>query len=225
MAMKPLSEVLASMPSEITAEPTQKPVAVVTEQDTRVVAKLFEQLKVIFPGWQRAFPTPDMQTRALREWTVALVEANCTSREQLTQGMRIARSEGGEWFPSTSRFIKWCDITPESLGLPTLDSALREVSCRRFTHPAVELAAKATSWECKTLTAEKYRPVFDQAYMQLVRRVMAGDDLHAELLKGLPTKDAIQHSHEYYRETGLRGVSSLRKLLRGRSDETGQEVA
>ena len=124
MTMKPLSEVLAGMPSELPVTPVRPVAAVVTEQDTQVVAMLFEQLKVIFPAWQRAFPNPEMQARALREWTVALVEANCTSREQLSQGMRTARSQGGEWFPSTSRFIRWCQITPESLGLPSLDTAL-----------------------------------------------------------------------------------------------------
>ena len=55
MAMKPLSEVLANMPSEIQTVPVRPVVASVTEQDTQVVARLFEQLKVIFPAWQRAF--------------------------------------------------------------------------------------------------------------------------------------------------------------------------
>ncbi|MFR9719901.1 replication protein P [Aeromonas diversa] len=221
MALKPLSEVLAGMPSEVGSIPVRPVAASVSEQDTQVVAKLFEQLKVIFPAWQRAFPNPEMQARALREWTVALVEANCTSREQLSQGMRTARSQGGEWFPSTSRFIKWCEITPESLGLPTLELALREVACRRFTHPAVELAARATSWECRTLTMDQYRPVFEQAYLQLVRRVMAGEDLHAEVLKGLPPKPSIQHSPEYYQDTGQRGVASLRALFRRRQAGEG----
>lgn len=223
MTMKPLSEVLASMPSEMPSVPVRPVATVVTEQDTQVVSKLLEQLKVIFPAWQRAFPTPEMQARALREWTVALVESNCTSREQLSQGMRVARSQEIPFFPGPGMFIGWCEITPESLGLPTLDLALREVACRRFTHPAVELAARATSWECRTLTLEQYRPVFEQAYMQLVRRVMAGEDLHAEVLKGLPTKANIQHSPEFYQDTGQRGVAGLRALFRRRS--AGEDAA
>ncbi|HHQ4895132.1 TPA: replication protein P [Aeromonas veronii] len=214
MTMKPLSEALAGMPSELPVMPVRPVAAVVTEQDTQVVAMLFEQLKVVFPAWQRAFPNPEMQARALREWTVALVEANCTSRDQLSQGMRTARSQGGEWFPSTSRFIRWCQITPESMGLPSLDTALVEVRTRRYTHPAVELAAKATSWERQTLSLDAYRPVFEQAYAQLLRRVVAGEDLGTEVRKGLPTREQVQHSPEYYQQAGQRGVESLKALFK-----------
>ncbi|MBS4689873.1 replication protein P [Aeromonas veronii] len=214
MTMRPLSEVLAGMPSELPITPVRQVAAVVTERDTQVVSKLIEQLKVIFPAWQRSFPTLEMQERALREWTVALVEANCTSRDQLSQGMRVARSQEIPFFPGPGMFIKWCEITPESLGLPTVDAALVEVRTRRFTHPAVELAAKATSWERQTLSLDDYRPVFEQAYAQLLRRVVAGEDLGAEVRKGLPTREQIQHSPEYYQQTGQRGVESLKALFK-----------
>ncbi|MGL5597936.1 MAG: replication protein P [Aeromonas sp.] len=220
MALRSLSEVLDGMPSAMPSTPSRSVPAAVTERDARLVAGLFEQLKVVFPAWQRAFPSPEMQARALREWTVALVEANCTSREQLQLGMRMARSQGGEWFPSTSRFIKWCVVTPESLGLPTLDTALAEVRTRRYSHPAVKLAAKATSWELQTLSAEAYRSVFDQAYVQLVRRMMAGEDLNAEVSKGLPARSQIQHSPEFYQQAGLRAIGELKKLF-GRGDHRG----
>lgn len=214
MTMRPLSEVLAGMPSELPITPVRQVAAVVTERDTQVVSKLIEQLKVIFPAWQRSFPTLEMQERALREWTVALVEANCTSRDQLSQGMRVARSQEIPFFPGPGMFIKWCEITPESMGLPSLDTALVEVRTRRYTHPAVELAAKATSWERQTLSLDAYRPVFEQAYAQLLRRVVAGEDLGAEVRKGLPTREQIQHSPEYYQQAGQRGVESLKALFK-----------
>jgi len=214
MTMRPLSEVLAGMPSELPVTPVRQVAAVVTERDTQVVSKLIEQLKVIFPAWQRSFPTLEMQERALREWTVALVEANCTSRDQLSQGMRVARSQEIPFFPGPGMFIKWCEITPESMGLPSLDTALVEVRTRRYTHPAVELAAKATSWERQTLSLDDYRPVFEQAYAQLLRRVVAGEDLGTEVRKGLPTREQVQHSPEYYQQAGQRGVESLKALFK-----------
>ena len=150
MTMKPLSEVLAGMPSELPVAPVRKVAAVVTERDTLVVSKLLEQLKVIFPAWQRSFPTPEMQDRALGEWTVALVEANCTSREQLSLGMRVARSQGIPFFPGPGMFIKWCEITPESMGLPSLDTALVEVhpSSRRAGRQGDELGAPNAQSGC-----------------------------------------------------------------------------
>lgn len=64
------------------------------------------------------------------------------------------------------------------------------------------------------MSLDAYRPVFEQAYAQLLRRVVAGEDLGAEVLKGLPTRVQIQHSPEFYQETGKRGVQSLRALFK-----------
>ncbi|WP_323970755.1 replication protein P [Aeromonas hydrophila] len=217
MSMKPLSTVLNDIACDVVGEvPVHQQMQPLTEHDTKTVSRLLEQLKAVFPAWQRAYPTEELQRSALAEWTRALVDAGCTSREQLQRGMRVARSKPHPWIPSTGEFIQWCQITPESLGLPTLDTALVEVRTRRFTHPAVELAAKATSWERQTLSLDAYRPVFEQAYAQLLRRVVAGENLGAEVLKGLPTRVHIQHSPEYYQKTGLRGVESLKALFKRR---------
>jgi len=72
------------------------------------------------------------------------------------------------------------------------------------------------SWERQTLSLDAYRPVFEQVYAQLLRRVVAGEDLGVEILKGLPTKEQIQHSAEYYQKTGLRCVESLKALFKRR---------
>ncbi|WP_323895295.1 replication protein P [Aeromonas caviae] len=179
-----------------------------------MVSMLFEQLKIVFPAWKHAFPNDDAQRRALAEWTRALVDAECTSREQLQLGMRVAREQEIPFFPSTGMFIKWCQITPEALGLPTVDQALADVVRHRKSHPAVVIAARATRFERQTLTADEYRKVFAQAYDQVVRRVMAGEDIEAEVLKGLPTREQIRHSPEFYQQAGQRGVASLKALFK-----------
>lgn len=187
-----------------------------TEHDARVVNTLLAQLKIIFPAWGKAFPTAQAEQRANQEWTKALVEANCTRRDQLERGMRVARQQDIPFFPSPGMFIKWCELTPESLGLPSVDQAFDDVARRRRSHPAVVLAARATRFERQTLTADEYRPVFAQAYEQLVRRLMAGEDLDAELHKALPSREQVTHSPEYYHQTGRQGVAKLKALLRGR---------
>lgn len=215
MTMKSLTEVLAKLPSDGSALPPVKPAAPrVTERDTQVVSKLLDQLKLIFPAWKQAFPTPEMQQGVLAVWTKALVEANCTSHQQLSQGMRVARSKDCPFFPSPGQFIQWCQITPEDLGLPNVEQALREVRNQRYSHPVVKRAAMATNWEMKTLSLDAYRPVFEQAYIQFVHRVMAGEDLEAELHKGLPTCEQIQRSPEDNQKDGLKGVANLRKLFK-----------
>lgn len=215
MGMKSLSTVLNDITAGGVAKvPVRQHIQPLTEHDTKTVSRLLEQLKAVFPAWQRAYPTEELQRSALAEWTRALVDAGCTTREQLQLGMRVARSKPHPWIPSTGEFIQWCQVTPELLGLPALDTALVEVRTRRFTHPAVELAARATSWERQTLSLEAYRPVFEQAYAQLLCRVVAGEDLGDEVLKGLPTREQIRHSPEFYQETGKRGVESLKALFK-----------
>ncbi|WED79827.1 replication protein P [Aeromonas media] len=215
MSMKPLIAVLNAMTVGDSVNPiTAPPQRALTDHDSQMVSLLFEQLKIVFPAWRHAFPSDDSQRRALAEWTRALVDADCTSREQLQLGMRIAREQEIPFFPSTGMFVKWCQITPEALGLPTLDQALADVARHRKSHPAVVIAARATRFERQTLTADEYRKVFAQAYDQVVRRVMAGEDIEAEVLKGLPTREQIRHNPEFYQQAGLRGVASLKALFK-----------
>ncbi|WP_420939134.1 replication protein P [Aeromonas veronii] len=215
MSMKPLSAVLNAMTVGDSVNPiTAPPQRALTDHDSQMVSLLFEQLKIVFPAWRHAFPSDDSQRRALAEWTRALVDADCTSREQLQLGMRVAREQEIPFFPSTGMFIKWCQITPEALGLPTVGQALADVARHRKSHPAVVIAARATRFERQTLTADEYRKVFAQAYDQVVRRVMAGEDIEAEVLKGLPTREQIQHNPEFYQQAGQRGVARLKALFK-----------
>lgn len=215
MSMKPLSAVLNAMTVGDSVNPiTAPPQHALTDHDSQMVSLLFEQLKIVFPAWRHAFPSDDSQRRALAEWTRALVDADCTSREQLQLGMRVAREQEIPFFPSTGMFIKWCQITPEALGLPTVDQALADVARHRKSHPAVVIAARATRFERQTLTADEYRKVFAQAYDQVVRRVMADEDIEAEVLKGLPTREQIRHNPEFYQQAGQRGVARLKALFK-----------
>jgi hypothetical protein len=215
MSMKPLSAVLNAMTvGDFVDEITAPPQRALTDHDSQMVSLLFEQLKIVFPAWRHAFQSDDSQRRALAEWTRALVDADCTSREQLQLGMRVAREQEIPFFPSTGMFIKWCQITPEALGLPTVDQALADVARHRKSHPAVVIAARATRFERQTLAADEYRKVFAQAYDQVVRRVMAGEDIEAEVLKGLPTREQIRHNPEFYQQAGQRGVASLKALFK-----------
>lgn len=187
--------------------------APISDKDAEVVGRLLERLKLVFPAWKRSFPTELAERRAGQEWTRALIDADCTSPEQLSRGMAQARLKVIPFFPSPGMFIEWCKVTPESVGMPSLDQALHEIARHRISHPAVKLAAMRTSFERGTLSASEYRPVFEYAYEEMVRRVMAGEDLEAHIKKALPTKDQIQHSHEYYKEAGLKGLALVKAQL------------
>lgn len=194
-------------------EPEKKPL-VISARDAQVVNDVFEKLTVIFPAWQRAFPTPETLKAARTEWTKALVQAGVVTTQALQVGFKVAREQNIPFFPSPGQFISWCKPTPEMFGLPSVEMALMDVARHRSTHPAVVLAARSTKWERQTLSAEEYKAVFERAYEQLVRRVMAGEDLNCEVMKALPTKDQIKHSPEFYHEAGQRGLEKLRAAMR-----------
>ena len=191
--------------------------APISDTDARAVGRLLEQLKIIFPAWKRAFPTADAEKRAGMEWTRALVDADCTSREQLARGMQQARLQDIPFFPAPGQFIKWCELTPESLGLPSMGAAYQQAVSLRMNHPAVRVAERATRYQRGTLAEADYRAAFERAYQIAVRRVMQGEDLEAEILKALPTREQVQHSPEYYREVGQKGLAAVRAKLGRRS--------
>lgn len=218
MAMQSIAQLVNQISQDgLPAIPEQRKPNSISTRDAAVVNEAFDRLKVIFPAWQRAFPTAESLAAAKSEWTKALVEAGVVTDWALSIGFKVAREQDIPFFPSPGQFIKWCKPTPEAFGLPTLEIALMEVARHRATHPAVVLAAKATKWERQTLTADEYKPVFERAYEQLVRRVMAGEDLNAEVMKALPTKEQIQHNPEFYQEAGKRGLAQLRAVMRGRA--------
>lgn len=218
MAMQSLAQVVERIETRELqiGEPEKKPL-VISEQDAQVVNDVFEKLTVIFPAWQRAFPTPETLKAARTEWTKALVQARVVTTQALQIGFKVAREQNIPFFPSPGQFISWCKPTPEMFGLPSVEMALMDVVRHRSTHPAVVLAARSTKWERQTLNAEEYKPVFERAYEQLVRRVMAGEDLNCEVMKALPTKDQIKHSSEFYHEAGQRGLAKLRNVMRGKA--------
>lgn len=215
MAMQSLAQIVEHIENrDLPIGEPEKKTLVISERDAQVVNDVFEKLTVIFPAWQRAFPTPETLKAARTEWTKALVQAGVVTTQALQVGFKVAREQNIPFFPSPGQFISWCKPTPEMFGLPSVEMALMDVARHRSTHPAVVLAARSTKWERQTLSAEEYKAVFERAYEQLVRRVMAGEDLNCEVMKALPTKDQIKHSPEFYHEAGQRGLEKLRAAMR-----------
>lgn len=204
-----------NLPTQQSEPQRQRPALSI--EDRKIVSGVFTQLQSIFAAWRHSYPTDELVDSAKREFAKALIEAGVTTLEQIGVGMREARKQTIPFFPSPGMFIEWCKVTPESLGMPSLDQALHEVARHRISHPAVRLAAMRTSFERGTLSASEYRPVFEYAYEEMVRRVMTGEDLEAHIKKALPTKEKIQHSQEYYQQAGLKGLALVKAQLRRRS--------
>ena len=149
-----------------------------------VVNALFKELQAIFPAWKQAWPDDEALKAAKRSWIKAFLVAGINTLEQIRYGLQNCRQIGGDFAPSVGKFIKWCQPTPEMLGIPSHDRAFREAlenshpsrfGERTWSHPAVRHAAL----QCEVhnlggLIPEKASKVFDRAYDITIRRLVQG---------------------------------------------------
>lgn len=162
-----------------------------------VVNALFKELQAIFPAWKQAWPDDDSLKAAKRSWIKAFIVAGINQLEQIRYGLQNCRQIGGDFAPSVGKFIKWCQPTPEMLGIPSHDKAFREAlenshpsrfGDRTWSHAAVRHAAlQCEVHNLGDLIPEKASKVFDRAYDITIRR----------LVQGLPLEDiAIGIGHD-----------------------------
>jgi len=163
------------------AIPGQTPQQSVAALDLNVMAKLFEQLKIIFPAWHTAWPTEQQQQGARIEWLKAFGENGIQTREQLGRGMTKARAHDSAFLPSVGTFIAWCKVTASDLCLPNADEAAHMASRRdQFAPAAVKLASRACKWLGSNAKADAWEKEFKRKYAELVERAAKGADLDAE---------------------------------------------
>ncbi|WP_312839309.1 replication protein P [Pantoea piersonii] len=90
----------------------------------RLVDALFNNLKQVFPASvSTAWRNPNDEAAAKRQWIAAFAEDGISSKQQLSAGMKQARSSGSPFLPSPGQFIAWCkEGTSLAAGLPDEDS-------------------------------------------------------------------------------------------------------
>lgn len=160
-----------------------------TDQQRDLFAEQFGQffieLQTIFPAWRHALPTTEHLKAAKRQWFKAFQESGITTAAQIAAGLRKARAEGGDFWPSPSTFVAWCKPSAEDLGLPDQRAAFREaidnagrIDNRHWTHAAVYHAANQVGlYDLAQMTADKAERAFLTAYAATCNAVMAGEAL------------------------------------------------
>ena len=119
--MKSIKEISKSF------NPTQhKEEIIIDDFAKNIVNKVFGQLSRIFPAWQYNWKTQKEIDGAKIEWTKAFNENGINTLDQIKHGFVQARNANTDFLPSCGKFIHWCNPSPESLGWPTNDSALRD---------------------------------------------------------------------------------------------------
>jgi len=187
-----LLSTMGNLPPVALVQPKQLPPGT-----AEVVNALFKELQAIFPAWKQAWPDDESLKAAKRSWIKAFLVAGINQLEQIRYGLQNCRQIGGDFAPSVGKFIKWCQPTPEMLGIPSHDKAFREAlenshpsrfGSRTWSHAAVRHAAlQCEMHNLGDLIPEKASKVFDRAYDITIRR----------LVQGLPLEDiAVGIGHD-----------------------------
>ena len=153
------------------------------EQQTRVLVNmLFARFKAIYTHkFASAYSNPDEVKLAKREWAIALKGF----QEPLLAYAVERTKEVYAWPPTISEFLKLISTAYKAYGLPDPRSAYLEAcACRvdpltyKWSHPAVFFAGSKAGWYKLKSDEERVSwPLFEQAYVAIVDRVIAGERL------------------------------------------------
>lgn len=174
------------------SEPTQqsgnrKP----TPGHVDAINAMFTQFQLAYHNqFHKAFANDEQITMAKQLWLNSLCDL---PPERIAAGTRRAIRES-EYLPTLHTIRKYCDPTPEELGLPDAYHAYLE-ACRApspkteqaWSHPIVYLAGSASDWFLLASSSESRAfPVYKRNYELLLDRLLAGEELTLPIHKALP---------------------------------------
>lgn len=191
-----------------------------------IINKLFAELQACFPAWRQTFTCKSDIDAAKRSWARGLVEAKITTETQLKCGLAKARRSESPFWPSIGQFIAWCHPDPADYGLPDTRKAyleacrnahrLAEMTNDEWSHPAVYISLKNTgTFDIRNRKEAETWPIFERNYEIAVRRVLAGEDLNAEIPKALPPRPAPRPVDP---DVAKQHLERLKKMLKGGQD-------
>ncbi|MCP4596160.1 replication protein P [Neptuniibacter sp.] len=164
------------------SQPRPEPNRQLNQQAMDLVNKLFETLMEIKPAWRTMIPKPEDLNAQKAQFVRAFVENGIRSHEQVAMGVRQARKDPSDFFPSVGKFVSWCTPDPTEIGLPNVEAAYQEAadkyrspSKKPWSHPAVYHAGKTTGWTMVgTAPRIEAFPIFKKAYEEICKQAMAG---------------------------------------------------
>lgn len=169
---------------------------VLDEATGAVVNDVMRELQACYTAWRQTWPD-DKALNAYRKSLIkAFAEAGINSLEQVRYAMQRCRQDESDFVPSAGKLVKWCQPTPEMLGLPALERAYAEacrnvhpaqVACARWSHVAIYHAAVAAGFHSlQQLSRELGMKRFDQCYSAVCQRIARGEVLEDAPAAALP---------------------------------------
>jgi hypothetical protein len=185
----------------------------VNSEAAEFVNDLFKSLQVAYPAWKQAFGTEQDLKLTKKSWIRAFAESGITRNEQVALGMKRARQDQSDFFPSSGKFITWCKPTPEDFGLPTSSDAWREACahCHEYTTwPWSAAAIFETGDRVKFYDIQRgavREKEFAEVYLRICEEVMQG-----KVFKG-PGEEKSQNALEWH--SNGKKIKSVQNLSKG----------
>ncbi len=154
--------------------------------------------------FHKAFGTSEQIIMAQQLWLNTLCDI---SPQRLVMGARRAIKDS-EYLPTLHSIRKYCDPTPEELGIPDAHAAYVE-ACRaaspkieqKWTHPIVYWAGHESDWFFLASNSEaKAFPVYQRNFEILINRLLEGETLELPAHKAIPASISKPLSKEEQRK-------------------------
>ena len=134
--------------------------------------------------WVSIYPDQDVLFEAEKAWGEALAGF---SLDDIKRGIEKSIDQHPSWPPTVGEFKKLCQVDPESIGLPSLANAFREVTNTRrefgedhwrYSHGiilAIIQDSEIDAYNLGRMTVEKSRKIFEPIYRKYIARALAGE--------------------------------------------------
>ncbi|MGD1502670.1 replication protein P [Vibrio harveyi] len=195
----------------------------VTKETVEYVNYIFREIQAASPAWKLTFPDEASLSAAKRAWLRALVEERMTNPAQIEQGLRMARKDDSDFFPSVGKFIAWCQT---SALVPDRDSAFALLpKYIRHEYAAIPREVKAMfdlmdRYELRTRDEGDIYRAFKRNYKFICEKLNKGESIDEFLIEKLPKPKEPELSFEEKEDRRLRILAQIqetKKKLRGKS--------
>ena len=86
-----------------------------SDDDRKIINRLFESLTAMFPGSQSQLSDPEMVRTMKRTWLQAIVANGVATEDHIRRGLLNASKHTSPFLPSVGQFIAWCKPAPTAL--------------------------------------------------------------------------------------------------------------
>jgi hypothetical protein len=194
-----------------------------------IVDSLFDQLAFVFPAWKYTWDTEEKIKGAKKEWVKAFFENDITTKEQIAHGLRKARKMDSDFLPSCGKFVSWCAPTPEDLGYPDEQRALRDcISYRNAKKMGVntierpwltELCSRVDWWLINTASSQVEHKKADTHFKSVYIDFVNSDYREPEETTHdrLETREIVRDrmSEQQLEDGRKRGLECLKDIRKG----------